>query len=361
MLDTHCAQCGADNPPDTAFCRNCGVRFPGAAAQTPSASVARRGKTVGLIVLGVAVLGGAIVAWQLLRPGAGGALERVTMEKNTAQAQLGATRALTAEKDSLLSELLETTSLITDISQAVTAVQNGRNAPILEESGRPMTTRQARAFLLPKIDSLRLRLQAAEGRLGASVDRVRQIPTSDELRNQIAQYERTVASVRKLVATQQEQLATLGTEVTSLRAENSKLLETQGQLVAAQRALQDSMVGLKEDENTVYWIAGSKSRLLELRVVVEEGGGKVLVFGKGKTLAPARTLTASDFTPVNKRETVTILLPKATSRYRILTRQNLSALENALDKEGHVRVSLRIRDPAAFWASSPYLVLLEDN
>jgi hypothetical protein len=125
--------------------------------------------------------------------------------------------------------------------------------------------------------------------------------------------------------------------------------------------LQDSVGGLKEDENTVYWIASSKAHLLELRVVTEEGSGKVLVFGKGKTLAPARALSASDFSALNKRQTLTIALPKPAMRYRILTRQDLSAVDNLVDKEGHVRGVLRIRDPLAFWAASPYLILVEDN
>jgi regulator of replication initiation timing len=224
-----------------------------------------------------------------------------------------------------------------------------------------MTAAEARAFLLPKIDSLRLRLRAAETKLAASEARVRQIPATAKLQAQIARYEANVATMRKLVASQQDQLGALTTEVTALRSENAKLIARQTELVATQHVLQDSVGGLKEDENTVYWIASSKAHLLELRVVTEEGSSKVLVFGKGKTLAAARTLSASDFSPVNKRQTSVIALPKPGMRYRVITRQDLGAIDNLLDKDGHVRGSIHIRDPLAFWAASPFLILVEDN
>lgn len=295
-------------------------------------------------------------AWSLVRSG-----RTASARADAAETQLAETRALTQEKDSLLGELLETTTLLNDINSAVSAVQNGRAPGLGEGSARPLTPRQARAVLLPKIDSLRQRLDSAESRLGASLDRVRQIDASaGQLREQIAAYERTVASVRKVVADQQAQLDNLGTEVTSLRAENQRLRDTAQMLTARQGALQDSMVDLQEAGNTVYWVAGSKAALLELGVVTEEGSGKVLIFGKGKTLVPARTLDASDFQPVNKRQTVSITLPKPKQRYRILTRQNLTALGNALDRDGHVRGTLQITDPETFWAASPYLILIEE-
>jgi len=324
----------------------------------------RRSRPANFVLITLVVVIVILVAWQLVGPGFGGAYNRIRAERDQSRATLGATRQLTAEKDSLTTELLETTSLITDVSQAITAVQSGGAAPILQESGapkRPMTAAEARAFLMPKIDSLRRRLRSAETRLAASVARVKQIPATAELQAQIVRYQQTVTEMRRLVTSQEEQVATLTTEVAGLRSENAKLLQRQGELVATQQALQDTMVGLKEDENTVYWIAGSKQHLLELGVVTEEGSGKVLVFGKGKLLMPARALSASDFMPVNKRQTNTIALPKPAVRYRILTRQDLTALDHVLDRDGHVRGSLSIRDPAAFWAPSSYLILVEDN
>ncbi|MGH7592643.1 MAG: hypothetical protein ACRELE_02135 [Gemmatimonadales bacterium] len=300
--------------------------------------------------------------WYASRAKASTALQRLTTEKQGVERELAQTRVLTAEKDSLMAEVVETTSLLTDISQAVTTLQGGRNALVLEESGKSFTARQARAALMPKIDSLRARLDAAEGRLGASLDRVHQMSgVESQLRGQITEYERTIASVRKLIATQQEQLNSLGTEIASLRAENKKLVETNGQLVATQGALQDSVTAAREAENTVYWVAGAKNALMQLGVVVEEGKGKFLLFGKGKSVVPSRDPKPTDFTATNKRQTSTITLPKSGMRYKILTRQNLSALQNVLDKDGHVRGTLQITDPVAFWAPSPFLILIEDK
>lgn len=287
---------------------------------------------------------------------------QATTEKQESDRQLSQTRALTAEKDSLLAEMLETTAVITDISQAVTELQGGRNAPMLQEEGKPLTARQARALLMPKIDALRIRLNAAETRLTASLARVHEMSgVETQLRAQIAKYEQTVESVRHLMASQQEQLTTLGAEVTSLRADNRRLLDAQSKSAAEQVALQDSLAGLKEGENTVYWIAGSRSSLIELGVVVEEGKGKFLVFGKGKSLEPARGLQSSDFTAINKRQDLTINLPKPDVRYRIISRQNLSGAAPLLDANGHVRGVIHIIAPASFWAPSAFLILVEDN
>jgi hypothetical protein len=170
----------------------------------------------------MAVVIAVLVGWRIFGRGSDAAYEQLVSENSAAQVQLGGSQALAAEKDSLTNELLETTSLITDISQAVTAVQTGGAAPILSESGapaRPMTAAEARAFLLPKIDSLRLRLRAAESKLAASEARVRQIPATAKLQAQIARYETTVATMRKLVASQQDQLGALTTEVSALRSE----------------------------------------------------------------------------------------------------------------------------------------------
>lgn len=275
-------------------------------------------------------------------------------------ADMTSRQVLGAEKDSLLTEVLETTTLLNDLNNAVTAVATGR-APAIAESSRPLTAREARAILLPKIDSLRIRLNASESHLAASLATVHHLTASEaQLRQQIAGYEQTVASVRKVVADQQQQLNGLDSELTSLRAENQKLRETQTQMVATQSALQDTVTGLKETENTVYWVAGTRSALLELGIVTEEGSGKVLIFGKGKTLVPARNFAATDFTAINKTQTTTITLPKPNQKYRILSRQNLSAIKNALDKDGHVRGTIEISDPAAFWEASPYLILVEE-
>ncbi len=277
--------------------------------------------------------------------------------------QLAQTQALGAAKDSLYGELLETATLMSDVSDAVTALQGGRNALVLsgETPGHPLTAREMRARLMPKIDSLKRRLDASEARLASSVNRMREmVSTGTALQSRLAEFERTIASMKTLVVSQRQQLATLDSEVSSLRADNQRLQQAHATAIATQEVLRDSLITAKEAENTVYWIAGAKSALLELGVVVEEGKGKFLVFGKGKSVVPARDFKASDFNPTNRRQTMTITLPKPGVRYKILTRQNLSALANALDRDGHVRGTLQITDPSVFWAPSAYLILIED-
>ncbi len=402
MSERQCGACGQANAEDAQYCRACGEPLPASSPVVPSDTAATRrapadqltdtaatgasrqtasttarraaaasspaarrriGRTAaGFAVLAVIAVGAGWGAWHLFGGADSITLAQLATQKRDAETQLAQTQALTTEKDSLLAELLETTTVLSDINAAVTAVQQGRNSPAFAEAGgRPLTAREARAILMPRIDSLRARLNTTESRLGASLRRVHELTSTEaRLRQQIAEYERTVASVRTVVADQQAQLDALGTELTSLRAENQRLRDTQQVLVATQGVLQDSVGNLTQVANTVYWVAGSKAALLELGVVVEEGSGKFLMFGKGKNVAVARSFHATDFTAGDKRQTASITLPKPTQRYRILTRQNLSAVRNALDKDGHVRGTIEIADPDAFWAASRYLVLIED-
>lgn len=367
-----CPACGIENGPGRKFCRSCGgvlARVETSAARVapaaPSRSVDRRSALPRwlfptALVLVLTGLGASAWFFRARLASAAGALA----SKETAEERLAQAESLSAAKDSLYGELLETATLMSDVSQAVTAIQGGHNSPVLrgEVPGRPMTAREARALLMPKIDSLRARLTASEARLTASTDRMRGLVSAGTaLQSRLAEFERTVASMKALVASQREQLATLDTEVSTLRADNQRLLRAQETFVATQGLLRDSLSIAQEAENTVYWIANSKAALLELGVVVEEGKGKVLVFGKGKSLAPARQLNLSDFTPINRATDLVIPLPRPGMRYRILTRQNLTAAQNVLDRDGHIRESLQITDPAAFWGPSRYLILVEDK
>ena len=56
-----------------------------------------------------------------------------------------------------------------------------------------------------------------------------------------------------------------------------------------------------------------------------------------------------------------IPLPKADKAYRIVTRQDLDAVESTMTtgKKGEVKGALKIRNHETFWANSKYLILVE--
>lgn len=54
-----------------------------------------------------------------------------------------------------------------------------------------------------------------------------------------------------------------------------------------------------------------------------------------------------------------IALPRPGHRYRVITSQNLAALDTPSDKKGRLEGTLKIRDAQQFWAKSKFLILVE--
>jgi hypothetical protein len=115
-------------------------------------------------------------------------------------------------------------------------------------------------------------------------------------------------------------------------------------------------------ENKVFYVVGTKRQLLADGVVTEEGGSRGLLIVKlGKTLVPSRTIDESRFTKGDRRQVLTIALPRTDRPYQIVSRHDIDLIEVAKrEKDGSFRgESIKITDPAKFWAASRYLIIVE--
>jgi hypothetical protein len=115
-------------------------------------------------------------------------------------------------------------------------------------------------------------------------------------------------------------------------------------------------------ENRVFYVVGTRRQLLADGVVTEEGGSRGLLIVKlGKTLVPARSLNEARFTRADRREVLTIPLPRNDRPYRIVSRHDAGLIEAAKkEKDGSFRgENIRITDPAKFWGASRYLIITE--
>ena len=54
-----------------------------------------------------------------------------------------------------------------------------------------------------------------------------------------------------------------------------------------------------------------------------------------------------------------IAFPKPDKTYRVITRQDVTALETAPDKNGRIKGGLKITNADKFWAASKFLIILE--
>lgn len=200
-------------------------------------------------------------------------------------------------------------------------------------------------------------------RLNGSESRLRKMRADSTLHaafdsNQVAQireYERSIHELRASVEQQRKELATLTQRLDSMGLVNVALLARNDSVVARNTAM-------AAHEDSMYVAIGTQQELLAKGLIRKEGG-TALLFGRGKTLVPARTFDPAAFQVISKERDLTITLPRTDKDYQVVSRQNLeftTSVATAKDmKAAKVRGSLTITDPQKFWAPSRYLILMQ--
>lgn len=292
-------------------------------------------------------------------------------ERGTAADAGAATATATAEKDSLLSEVLETTKLVNDLNAELAKARGVGVSPVLEGEQAATGKAAERQIVLGKVREVVARLTEAEAQLEKTRARLATVTAQDKkLLAQIDQYKKTLTELRTTTEAQMTELngiiASQREEIGALRQDRDTLLGETYQLTADKQAYQDSVRQMTVEKNRVYVLAGTKAELEKKGIVVSEGS-KFLVFG-GKQTVPARTLDPEQFIMLDKTEDKVIPLPNPKKTYKIVTRQSPQYLEPAdtakkaqqMLAKGQVQGELRIASPDEFWAPSKYLILVEN-
>jgi hypothetical protein len=251
-----------------------------------------------------------------------------------------------AQRDSLLQEVAVSARLLSDVSSALSKVQV-RGRQIRTSSETPLLAQ--RDSMMQKLRYVVARVTETENRLNESQQRIKSLTSmSDSLR---ASLDSTATNLGAIIESQRATVASLTEQVTRLETENV--------------ALRDTVANVTERENTVYYIIGTKEELKQKGVIVEEGGSRVLfvLWRTGSTLAPAREIDPSLFTPINKRQVTEIRLPDAAGEYRIASRQDLEYLATPRNDQGKVTgtSSLQISAPEQFWRNSKFLIIVQEG
>ena len=266
-------------------------------------------------------------------------------------------QSLAAEKDSLITEVLETSKFVNGVNEELAKARTALvTTSTATESGTPAERdRAARGAALERVQALVGRLNETEQRLEQSTQRARSLSgRNGTLLKQIEAYkvsvdslqataQRTESELRGVIDSQSTQIAGLNQQLDTVRSANAML--------------QDTVTDLTHYKNTVYYVAGTEEELLQKGVVVKEGK-KFLFFG-GRQLHPARTLDTSVFTALDKTQATTIDLP-ADHEYKLVSRQDIAAVDTTSLKDGKVAGQLRISAPETFWAPSKYLILVQN-
>ena len=271
---------------------------------------------------------------------------------NTAMAD---NQRISAEKDSLLTEVMANATLVNDINNELAKAKNLGANPVAPGEAGATNASADRQVVLGKIRDAITRLNESEAQLERSKARLASLGRKDSrLLAQINEYQKTVADLKATVERQQAEYTAIidsqKVQIVALHATVDTATQQNTQLTTEKQALIDTM-------NTVYYVAGTKDELVKKGVAVQEGS-KFLVFG-GHHLAAARSLTPAPFTTINRMQDSVIPLPDSTRNYKIITRQNLEFTQGA-DKDGKFKGAIHITSPEQFWAASKYLIIKQD-
>lgn len=256
-----------------------------------------------------------------------------------------------AEKDRAMEQVVAATKFADQVDAELRQVRNltGKvSVATTDESGKTQAA-NAQSDILARLKTLRQRLAARQSQVNAMLDTLKRFRSdSSAAVTLLADLQNRLAARDKEIAAAQDEVASLRTNVATLTTEKA--------------VLRDTVKAMDTRENHVFYVVGTRKQLIADGIVTEEGGSRGLLIMKlGKTLVPARTLDDSKFVGADRRETLTIPLPRKDKAYRIVSRHDVALIEaTKKEKDGSfMGDAIRIVDPAKFWATSRYLIITE--
>jgi hypothetical protein len=294
-----------------------------------------------------------------------GALATTGCNQAELKKALADAKSAEAQKDSLLTEVLETTQFVTDINGELA---KAKSLAVTSTSGDPglpgaRKDREDRKAALARVNAVIAKLNESEAKLNETETRAKQSRQRNaRLLAQIETYKKTIDDLRTTAETQktdyEAQLAAANTQIATLAGRVDTLTTEKGKLESDKAALSDTVVNLTTYKNTVYYAVGTKDELMKKGVITKEGS-KFLVFG-GTRLEPARNLNPEAFTAIDKTQNTSIPLPRNDKKYKIISRQSPTYLAAGVSKDGKVTGTVEIAQPEEFWSASKYLILVQD-
>lgn len=281
--------------------------------------------------------------------------ERLAVELAAATATRDSLAAIVGgadgEKDRALAELVEASKFAEQIDAELRQVR-GLTSQVKpqtgDESGRAQAA-AAREDILARLKTLRQRLNARTAELARTRDSLVGVRGESSTTAQL------LTDLQSRLELRDREIAAFETELRELREANVRLAEEK-------TALADTVLQVQTSANRVFYTVGTKQQLKDRKIVREEGGTRILLVTRiGETLVPERNLDESYFTLADKRETLTIPLPRTDRSYRIVSRHDAGLIEaERKDSDGSFRgTSVRIADPSRFWSASPFLIIVE--
>lgn len=262
------------------------------------------------------------------------------------------------QKDSLVSDVLAATQMVTEINADLARVDGLGVSPAAAGERPPTGRAEDRAVLLGKVREVIARLEAADQqieeqktRIGSlTAERRRLVSQLESFQSTIEELRATAMQQESLITQQREEIQTLATRVDTLSQETARLS-------VERAALTDTLTAVTDEANTVYYAVGTEDELVERGILVKEGS-KFLIFGS-KTLAAARQLQPEMFQRLDRRRDTVLTVPEPTREYKIVTRQDPQFLASTVMNNGKVKGDLHVSSQR-FWDGGKFLILVRD-
>jgi DNA repair exonuclease SbcCD ATPase subunit len=262
------------------------------------------------------------------------------------------------QKDSLVSDVLAATQMVTEINADLARVDGLGVSPAAAGERAPTGRAEDRAVLLGKVREVISRLEAAnqqieeqKTRIGSmTAERRRLVAQLETFQSTIEELRATAMQQESLITQQREEIQTLATRVDTLSQETTRLS-------VERAALTDTLTAVVDEANTVYYAVGTENELIERGILVKEGS-KFLIFGS-KTLAAARQLQPEMFQRLDRRRDTVLTVPEPTREYKIVTRQDPQFLASTVTSSGKVKGDLHVSSQQ-FWEGGKFLILVRD-
>lgn len=268
----------------------------------------------------------------------------VACESGPSEAELAAK----AENERLKSELVGRDSLISEMSLSFDEIE--KNIALMDEREKVLGENAEGDLNMDKRQKMVRDLQLMNGLMQQSRDRIA------ELTKRLDKSKIEAGGLRKKLKDLDLQLATrdsmIGSMKEELLARDFKIEQVNQQLTAIELevAKREAFIEQQTNEmNTAWYVVGTSKELEERGVVTKKGG----VIGLGKTTELSPEVAAKEFKAVDVRETSRVAL--GVKKAHLVTEHPKNSY--TIVEQGDELAYLEIKDPAAFWKLSKYMVV----
>ena len=252
-------------------------------------------------------------------------------------ARIAGAESLSVLRSELLDQMMEGTQFVNEINAELAKARSVALAPRqLEPHAEVLDVDGERRRVVERITQLVTRLDNVSFRLATARNQLVQKDTM--LARKIAEYELLIAETSQAAEQQRSELQTV------IDAQTGRIAELQGDVSR-----------LVSEKNAVYLVVGTRKELMKKGVLVPEGPRKFGVVGP-RTVVPARTLDPAVFTRLDRTVDQAIILPYG--GYKIVSRQNTSFASKPTGQGGAYEGAILIEEPAQFWSSSRFLIVV---